>query len=72
MKGQDVRMKIREKFLYILQRIGLLTGFSAARLQKEKSPERSVEEKLAQLEEEFRRSAEYVLKKNADLYRRLS
>jgi hypothetical protein len=32
----------------------------------------SFEEKLAQLEEEFRRSAEYVLTKNADLYRRLS
>jgi hypothetical protein len=28
--------------------------------------------KLAQLEEEFDRSAEYVLQKNADLYRRLS
>ena len=32
----------------------------------------SIEEKLAQLEEEFRRSAEYVLHKNADLYRRLA
>ncbi|MCA1576976.1 MAG: DNA-binding protein [Acidobacteria bacterium] len=32
----------------------------------------SIEEKLAQLEDEFRRSAEYVLHKNADLYRRLS
>jgi hypothetical protein len=32
----------------------------------------SIEEKLAQLEDEFRRSAEYVLQKNADLYRRLS
>lgn len=32
----------------------------------------SMEEKLSQLEEEFRRSAEYVLQKNADLYRRLS
>jgi hypothetical protein len=32
----------------------------------------SIEEKLAQLEEEFTRSAEYVLQKNADLYRRLS
>jgi hypothetical protein len=32
----------------------------------------SIEEKLAQLEEEFRRSTEYVLQKNADLYRRLS
>jgi antitoxin FitA len=32
----------------------------------------SIEEKLAQLEHEFRRSAEYVLQKNADLYRRLS
>jgi hypothetical protein len=32
----------------------------------------SIEEKLAQLEEEFRRSAEYALKKNPDLYRRLS
>jgi|GEM_PF-877339 len=31
----------------------------------------SIEEKLAQLEEEFRRSAEYALQKNADLYRRL-
>ena len=30
------------------------------------------EEKLAQLEEEFRRTAEYVLLKNAELYRRLS
>jgi hypothetical protein len=30
------------------------------------------EEKLAQLEEEFRRTAEYVLQKNAELYRRLS
>jgi hypothetical protein len=32
----------------------------------------SVEEKLAQLDEEFRRSADYVLEKNADLYRRLA
>lgn len=32
----------------------------------------SIEEKLAQLEDEFRRSAEYVLQKNADLYHRLS
>jgi hypothetical protein len=32
----------------------------------------SIEEKLAQLEEAFSRSAEYVLQKNADLYRRLS
>jgi hypothetical protein len=40
------------------------------------SPERlsilSIEEKLAQLEEEFGHSAEYVLQKNADLYRGLS
>ena len=32
----------------------------------------SIEEKLAQLEGEFGRSAEYVLHKNAELYRRLS
>ena len=32
----------------------------------------SIEEKLAQLEDEFHRSAEYALEKNADLYRRLS
>jgi hypothetical protein len=32
----------------------------------------SIEEKLAQLEDEFRRSAEYALRKNADLYRRLA
>jgi hypothetical protein len=32
----------------------------------------SVEEKLAQLDEEFRRSADYVLQKNADLYDRLA
>ena len=32
----------------------------------------SIEEKLAQLEEEFRCCAEHVLQKNADLYRRLS
>lgn len=32
----------------------------------------SIEEKLAQLEDEFRRSTEYILRKNADLYRRLS
>ena len=32
----------------------------------------SVEEKLAQLDEEFRRSADYVLQKNADLYGRLA
>ena len=32
----------------------------------------SLEEKLAQLDEEFRTSADYVLKKNADLYRRLA
>jgi hypothetical protein len=31
-----------------------------------------VEEKLAQLDEEFRRSADYVLQKNADLYGRLA
>ena len=32
----------------------------------------SIEEKLTQLEDEFRRSAEYVLQNNADLYSRLS
>jgi hypothetical protein len=33
----------------------------------------TIEEKLAQFDEdEFRRSAKYSLKKNADLYRRLS
>ena len=32
----------------------------------------SIEEKLAQLEDEFHHSAESVLDKNADLYRRLS
>ena len=32
----------------------------------------SIEEKIAQLEDEFRRSVEYVIQKNADLYRRLS
>ena len=32
----------------------------------------SIEEKLAQLEDEFRRSAEYALLKSADLYRRLA
>lgn len=32
----------------------------------------SIEEKLAQIEEEFCRSAEYALQKNADLYRRLA
>ena len=32
----------------------------------------SIEEKLARLEDEFRRSAEYALQKNADLYSRLA
>ena len=32
----------------------------------------SIEEKLVQLEDEFHGSAEYVLHKNAGLYRRLS
>ena len=32
----------------------------------------SVEEKLAQLDAEFRDSSDYVLKKNAELYRRLA
>ena len=32
----------------------------------------SIEEKLAQLEDQLRGSAEYVLQKNADLYRRLA
>jgi antitoxin FitA len=32
----------------------------------------SIEEKLAQLDQEFRNSADYVLEKNADLYRRLA
>ena len=32
----------------------------------------SVEEKLAQLDAEFRASSDYVLKKNAELYRRLA
>jgi hypothetical protein len=31
----------------------------------------SIEEKLAQLDDEFSRFAEYALQKNADLYRRL-
>jgi antitoxin FitA len=32
----------------------------------------SIEEKIAQLEDEFRGSAEYLLQKNGELYRRLS
>ena len=32
----------------------------------------SVEEKLAQLDAEFRESSDYVLKKNSELYRRLA
>jgi hypothetical protein len=32
----------------------------------------SLEEKLAQLNAEFRSSSDYVLKKNAELYRRLA
>jgi predicted transcriptional regulator len=32
----------------------------------------SIEEKLAQLDAEFRTSSDYVLKKNAELYRRLA
>jgi hypothetical protein len=32
----------------------------------------NIEEKLTQVEEEFRRSAEYIMQKNDDLYRRLS
>jgi predicted transcriptional regulator len=32
----------------------------------------SIEEKLSQFDEEFRSSADYVLEKNADLYRRLA
>ena len=32
----------------------------------------SIEELLAQPEEKFERAADYVLKKNAELYRRLS
>lgn len=32
----------------------------------------SIEEKLARLDEEFRSAAEYVLSKNAELYKRLA
>ena len=32
----------------------------------------SIDEKLAQLDQEFRTSADHVLQKNAELYRRLS
>jgi hypothetical protein len=32
----------------------------------------SIEKELAQLDDEFRRTAEYVLQRNADLYRRLA
>ena len=32
----------------------------------------SIEEKLAEIDDEFRRSVEYALQKNAGLYRRLS
>ena len=32
----------------------------------------SIEEKLAQLEEDFRIAVDYALQKNADLYRRLA
>ena len=38
----------------------------------EELPILSGEKELGQLEDEFRRSAEYVLQKNADLYRRLA
>ena len=32
----------------------------------------SIEEKLARLDEDFRSAADYVLEKNAELYRRLA
>lgn len=53
-----------------------ITKLPEAAERLEVSPEQlsmlSIQEKLAQLEEEFSRLAEYALKKNADLYRRLS
>jgi antitoxin FitA len=58
-----------------------LPGQSPSKLQQAAerhsvSPEQlailSIEEKLAQIEEDFRGSAQYVLRKNSDLYRRLS
>lgn len=58
-----------------------LPSLTAAKLQEAEerlsvSPEQLsnqiIEEKLSQLEEDFKQAAEYTLRKNADLYRRLA
>lgn len=72
----DVRLlvQMRGLELQITEQTASKLEEAAARLRV--SPEQlaivSIEAKLAQLEEEFGRSAVYVLRKNADLYHRLS
>lgn len=62
-----LELQLPEKTAAKLQEAARRLGVSAGQLLI-----LSIEEKLAQLEEEFRRCAEHVLQKNADLYRRLS
>jgi hypothetical protein len=62
-----LELQLPEQTAAKLQEAARRLGVSAAQLLI-----LSIEEKLAQPEEEFRCCAEYVLQKNADLYRRVS
>jgi hypothetical protein len=65
-------MKLLERKLPKQAASNLLEDAEGLSVSSEQLSIPSVEEKLAQLEHEFRRSADYALQKNAELYRRLA
>lgn len=64
---RTIEVQLPEQTASKLEKVGQRVSVSAEDLLV-----LSVEENLAQLDEEFRSSADYVLQKNADLYGRLA
>lgn len=63
----SITINLPSEQLLKLREIANRLGISAEDLAR-----MSIEELLAQPEEDFERAADYVLKKNAELYRRLA
>jgi len=63
----SITIELNEEQLSKLQSIAERAGVSVETLARS-----SLEELLARPDEEFERAADYVLKKNEDLYRRLA
>jgi plasmid stability protein len=66
-KMSSITINLPEEHLSKLREIAARMGVSIEDLDR-----MSIEELLAQPEEDFERAADYVLKKNAELYRRLA